>query len=102
MLLVSCRTGGEHIYVAPEDQNRDPHSRMDANGCTHCADGHGPDVHCGMMANLCSQEHPPAPGGDPDVHCWQGDGERPDGCTVCRPLLIELMPGTVSAQGVSQ
>jgi hypothetical protein len=77
MALVQCRTGGEMIDV-PEGQ--DPHAAFDTAGCPHCADGHSLDVHCGETASACPHEH--------DGPCWDGTGTRPDGCTVCRPLLF--------------
>jgi hypothetical protein len=85
-VLIKCKIGGEMIEV-PEGQ--DPHAALDATGCPHCVDGHDPDTHCGQAANVCAD--------NPDNHpgpCWQGpgSGERPDGCTVCRPLIF--MGGT--------
>ena len=77
-----CKIGGEMIEV-PE--GADPHALLDATGCSHCADGHDRDTHCGQAANVCAD--------NPDNHpgpCWTGpeSGERPDGCTVCRPILF--------------
>jgi len=100
MLLVQCKQGGEHVYIAPGDMNRDPHSRLDEAGCTHCVLGLNadPSHHCGMSAmnaDACeAANHPgqpcwhPAPSPDPVP-------VRPEGCTVCRPVLIEAMPGSV-------
>ena len=76
-MLIRCKTGGEMLDV-PEGQ--DPHALLDANGCSHCADGHDLGTHCGESANACPREH--------DGACWNGDGQRPDGCTVCRPLIF--------------
>jgi hypothetical protein len=76
-MLIKCRAGGEMIDV-PEGQ--DPHAALDAAGCGHCADQHPLDVHCGDTANSCPREH--------DGPCWDGTGTRPDGCTVCRPLVF--------------
>lgn len=76
MTLIRCRLGGELLDV-PEGQ--DPHAAFDANGCAHCADSHPVGVHCGEGANACPREH--------DGPCWTGEGERPSGCAVCRPLL---------------
>ena len=81
-MLIRCVTGGEMVEV-PEGQ--DPHAYLDATGCSHCADGHDRDTHCGEAANVCA--------GNPDLHegpCWQQPGvpDRPDGCTVCRPILF--------------
>jgi hypothetical protein len=96
-LRVACKIGGEAVYVFPADDIRDPHARLDAAGCTHChEDGNAdPEHHCGMNANLCSREH--------EGDCWQGpaSGARPDGCSVCRPLVIELMPGSATVRAVS-
>jgi hypothetical protein len=77
MPLIRCRLGGEMLDV-PDGQ--DPHAALDASGCRHCADGHDLDVHCGEGANTCPREHPGP--------CWNGEGSRPDGCAVCRPLLF--------------
>ena len=76
-MLIKCKAGGEMLDV-PEGQ--DPHAALDASGCGHCQDGHPLDTHCGQEANNCPREHPGA--------CWDGSGTRPDGCTVCRPLLF--------------
>jgi len=76
-VLIRCRAGGEILDV-PDGQ--DPHAALDANGCSHCADGHPLGVHCGDAANGCPREHPGP--------CWNGEGERPAGCAVCRPLLF--------------
>lgn len=93
MLLVTCKIGGEHVWVAPEDANRDPHLRLDEAGCTHCLDGHGSNVHCREAADACPKTH-----GTP---CWSGpnSGPRPDGCTVCRPVLVEIPRGTTVVTG---
>lgn len=87
-MLVKCVTGGEMVEV-PEGQ--DPHALLDATGCAHCADGHGPDVNCRETAEACYQARVD---GHPlhDGPCW-GAGpehapERPDGCTVCRPIIF--------------
>jgi hypothetical protein len=79
-MLIKCKTGGEMIEVA---EGQDPHAALDATGCSHCADGHPRDVHCGQAANACAeiQDNHPGP-------CWDGTGERPDGCTVCRPIIF--------------
>ena len=64
-MIVKCQRGGEMINV-PAGQ--DPHAALDATGCSHCADGHGLDVHYGQGANACPREHrghagtAPAPG----------------------------------------
>lgn len=96
-LRIACKQGGEAVYIQPGDGNRDPHSRLDAAGCTHCLEEKNPDPehHCGMNGNLCSKQH--------DGDCWQGpaSGPRPEGCSVCRPLIIEAMPGSVTVQAVS-
>jgi hypothetical protein len=86
VLLVTCRIGGEHIWIAPEDTDRDPHRRLDAAGCSHCADSG--DHHHGENADLCPKAH--------EGPCWQGSGPRPDGCAVCRPVTIEVPRGTVA------
>lgn len=78
-MLIRCKTGGEMIDV-PEGQ--DPHAALDATGCTHCADGHDLDTHCGAVANACPREHEGPCWNPPDVP------DRPDGCTVCRPILF--------------
>ena len=99
MLLVTCKTGGEHVFIAPEHDNRDPHSRLDLAGCSHCAEGLNADEshHCGlsaMDADACEAAN------HPGVPCWNPPGvpDRPAGCTVCRPLIIEAMPGTASVR----
>lgn len=94
MLLVTCRQGGEHVFIRPEDDERDPHRRLDAAGCTHCAEDSNTDPahHCG--AAECASEH--------EGTCFGHDPDplnRPDGCTVCRPLFIELLPGSAPVTG---
>jgi len=84
-VLIRCRVGGEMVDV-PEGQ--DPHTFLDANGCRHCADGHDTDTHCGEGANACPRDH--------DGPCWNGEGERPAGCAVCRPIL-HIAGGAVGA-----
>lgn len=78
-MLVQCKTGGEFLDV-PEGQ--DPHTALDANGCGHCLDSHPLDVHCGRTANDCPRMH--------DGPCWNPPTVpiRPDGCTVCRPIVF--------------
>jgi hypothetical protein len=89
-VLIRCKTGGEMIEVA---EGQDPHTALDATGCTHCKDGHGPDVHCGQAALACHQARVD---GHPlhDGPCWNPPPghapvpDRPDGCTVCRPIVF--------------
>lgn len=81
-MLIKCRLGGEMVEV-PEGQ--DPHAHLDATGCSHCVDGHGPEVSCREAAQACAD--------NPDLHegpCWQQPGvpDRPAGCTVCRPIIF--------------
>ena len=93
-MRIQCRTGGEVIYTGPGDPDN-AHDAMDAGGCTHCADGlNADDTHsCGMHPGQdeCSPHHTP-----PGTPCWNPPEvpDRPAGCTVCRPLLIEPM-GTI-------
>lgn len=91
MLVITCSLGGERVYIAPDDAIRDPHVRLD-DVCSHCTDGiyH----HHGKAANACPRTHAGS--------CWQGpaSGPKPDGCTVCRPLVIEVMPGVMVMQKV--
>lgn len=85
-MLIRCKAGGEMIDVG---EGEDPHAALDAAGCSHCADSHGRDVHCGQAAQPCYQARA---GGQPlhDGPCWNPPEvpDRPDGCTVCRPLLF--------------
>lgn len=87
-MRLQCRTGGEVIYLDPGD-HANVHDAMDAAGCTHCADGQNanPEHSCGMHLDqdeCMAANHPGQP-------CWNPPEvpERPAGCTVCRPLLIE-------------
>ena len=91
MLLITCKQGGEHVYVAPHDAIRDVHVRLD-DICSHCTDGSR--HHHGEAAAACPRTH--------KGPCWQGpaSGPKPDGCTVCRPLVIEAMPGLMVMQAV--
>src|SRR5579872_3790354 len=86
MPLIRCKAGGEMLDV-PE--GRDPHTALDANGCGHCADGHGPDIHCGQNAETCWQARV---AGNPlhEGPCWNPPdiSDRPEGCTVCRPVTF--------------
>ena len=78
-MIVKCKLGGELLEVA---EGRDPHEALDANGCSHCADrgeGHG---HHGENANACPRTHAGPCWNPPEIQ------DRPDGCTVCRPLLF--------------
>ncbi len=102
MLLVQCKQGGEHVWIAPEDDNRDPHSRLDGAGCTHCVLGLNadPSHHCGQAAqnhDVCE------PANHPGEPCWNppDQPDRPDKCTVCRPVLIELPRGSTPVGGAS-
>lgn len=87
---VTCKQGGEFVEISPEDSNRDHHVRLDQQGCTHCAEGLNQDEthHCGlttMDAEACeAQNHQ-------GQRCWNPPTvpDRPNGCTVCRPVLIE-------------
>jgi hypothetical protein len=87
-MLIKCRIGGEMIDVG---EGEDPHAALDATGCSHCADGHGRDVHCGQSASGCGREH--------DGPCWNGEGERPDGCAVCRPVIHMAGVSSVNLAG---
>lgn len=70
----------------PEGQ--DPHAALDANGCGHCLDGHGPEINCRETAQKCYDARQ---AGTPlhEGPCWNPPDidPRPAGCTVCRPLL---------------
>ena len=85
-MLIKCKQGGEMLEVA---EGQDPHAALDATGCSHCLDGHGLDVHCGQAANACHQARAD---GLPlhDGPCWNPPEvpDRPEGCTVCRPVLF--------------
>lgn len=89
--LVTCKQGGEQVLIRHEDEDRDPHARLDQAGCTHCADDGNadPDHHCGTAANACDGSH--------DGDCWNPGlpepqvEDRPDGCTVCRPIHISIL-----------
>jgi hypothetical protein len=55
----------------------------------------GQDVHVALECACCpgDHHHGQEAGACPRVHdgpCWQGPqaGPRPDGCTVCRPVLV--------------
>lgn len=94
-IRATCLTGGESVLIFPDNANRDPHWRLDAAGCTHCAEGGNadPDHHCGQAANACPREH--------DGPCWNPgpNPDRPEGCTVCRPVHIELIGGILVTGG---
>lgn len=99
-MRVTCKTGGEVIYIPPAASIADAHLAMDADGCQHHLDEYArePAVHPGVFANLCDRTH--------DGDCWTGpaSGDRPSGCQVTRPLLIEpfgqigLPSGTMTDQ----
>lgn len=69
-------------------EGADPHAALDAVGCSHCADGHGPDVNCRETAQACYEARL---AGQPlhDGPCWNPPAvpDRPEGCAVCRPIL---------------
>lgn len=94
MIRVQCLVGSEAVYIGPDDGNQHVHERLNAVCSGHCADGHPDDHPHHEAAAACPKTH--------DGPCWSpGPGpdqvkERPDGCTVCRPLLIELMPGSAT------
>jgi hypothetical protein len=77
--LVRCKLGGEILEV-PAGQ--DAHAALDANGCSHCVDNHGPDYKHGQAAPECPKTHPGPCWNPPDTP------DRPEGCTVCRPVLF--------------
>lgn len=62
-----------------------------ALNCDCCGEGH----HHGQEASACPGTH--------EGECWKGpqSGPKPDGCTVCRPLLIlaeaEMTPAEIGA-----
>ena len=62
------------LVMASIPEGQDPHA---AFRCACCDEEH----HHGEQANNCPREH--------DGPCWTGPlaGPRPDGCTVCRPLI---------------
>lgn len=80
MLVAQCKVGGELVNITDDDAEQNPHVRLDAAGCSHCADAADHD-HAASAAN-CPKTH--------DGPCWQGpqSGPRPDGCTVCRPVIF--------------
>jgi len=96
VIRVQCLTGGEAVYIRPGDPSQHAHERLNAV-CTHCADSHPQDHPHGETGSACPRTH--------DGPCWNpgpGPGqvrERPPGCTVCRPVLIELMPGAAPVSG---
>lgn len=53
----------------------DPHA---VTFCACCTEDH----HHGVTANNCPRTH--------DGPCWQGlqSGPKPEGCTVCRPVIF--------------
>lgn len=99
-MRVTCLIGGETYYIRPDHAVKDAHLHVDAMGCQHHLDEYArePAVHPGVFANMCDREHP----GD----CWAGpaSGDRPEGCKVTRPLLLEpfgqigLPEGTMTDQ----
>lgn len=97
MIRVSCLIGSEAIYIRPEDPVQHVHERLNAVCSGHCADNHPQDHPHGEAGSACPKTH--------EGPCWNpGPGpdqvrERPDGCQVCRPVLIELMPGSVTVSG---
>jgi hypothetical protein len=58
------------------------------------------DVHTALECGCCPEDHHhgQAAAACPQTHegpCWQGpqSGPKPDGCTVCRPLIIFPVAG---------
>jgi hypothetical protein len=79
MPLVQCKTCRASAVI-PEGE--DPHARTFCSCCTASAADEAGVHHHGEAANACPRRH--------DGPCWQGpeSGPKPDGCTVCRPLLF--------------
>lgn len=79
MLQILCKTCLTAVTV-PAGTDTDVH---DAIECGCCPEDH----HHGRAAAECPEAH--------EEPCWSGpqSGPRPDGCTVCRPLLIMPMAG---------
>lgn len=91
MIRVQCLIGNEAVYINPGDPVQHVHEALNA-ACTHCAGGHPQDHPHGEAGSSCPKEH--------EGECWHGpmSGPRPAGCTVCRPVLIELLPGAATVK----
>ena len=104
MLHISCK--GCHAWTVTEDV-RAPNAALT---CPCCPLDHDHDA----AANACPGSHPPCPDGDtcvysaaegghpPGGHCWTGYGTKPDGCTVCRPIVITGLPGSTRLRMASR
>jgi len=77
VLQVTCKQCLSSAYVT---DGRDVHETLECGCCPE-------DHHHGQAAGACPKEH--------DGPCWNPPpgpaAERPDGCTVCRPLLVRAM-----------
>lgn len=89
-----CCDGSDH-----PDQSHDQH----ASSCTADHSEHAcPDkAACATWAGITADTRHPdydgeAPGDCPGGHCGQGVQD----CTVCRPVAIEIMPGSTTMQTV--
>jgi hypothetical protein len=81
--LVMCKVCLTSTHVNP---NQDPHTVL---FCRCCPEQH----HHGEAASACPKTH--------EGSCWNPPDQpnRPDGCTVCRPIL-HLMLGPVTVTQV--
>lgn len=100
--LVTCKQCLQSV-THPPGTEADVHASLECGCCTQ-------DHHHGEAAAACNAQHAcgacgqdhPSDGHADDCKqahlgpCWQGPqaGPRPDGCTVCRPLLIQATAGT--------
>jgi hypothetical protein len=100
---ITCKTCLASVRVPPSEEGDPPvdvHASLECGCCTE-------DHHHGEAAAACPQEHDCAGCGGAGRHadecpqphagpCWQGPqaGPKPDGCTVCRPVLIQPSTGT--------
>jgi len=79
MYHVLCQVSGTSGFT------EDPSKAYDALACPENSACCKSDHDCGEAANAC-------PGGHPDGRCGYGV----DGCTVCHPLTITVIPGSVN------
>lgn len=84
-VLVECKQCHIQQYI-PEGQ--DPHDPVKGLQCRCCTIEHNHGEAASACTGSSSTEGPVGHDGTP---CWTGEGEKPEGCTVCRPVIHYAM-----------